>query len=149
MTTIGYGDYSAVKRPEYDSADNMELISFIQFTAIFTFTLIQASMLSLVFDISMSTVLKKARFDAQDFLLRVEQTMRRQWDHAASRQDAKTSPNSEVREPLPKFIYDEVMNNVVTATRHSCYTAFVQEPYYAELPPALQSKLLAVCLSRI
>ena len=64
MTTIGYGDYSAVKRPEYDSADNMELISFIQFTAIFTFTLIQASMLSLVFDISMSTVLKKARFDA-------------------------------------------------------------------------------------
>ena len=54
-----------------------------------------------------------------------------------------------MREPLPKFIYDEVMNNVVTATRHSCYTAFVQEPYYAELPPALQSKLLTVCLSRI
>ena len=64
MTTLGYGDFNAVKRPEYDSADNMELISFIQFTAIFTFTLIQAYMLALVFDVSMSTVLKKARFDA-------------------------------------------------------------------------------------
>ena len=40
MTTIGYGDISAQKYPDYSSPDNMALISFLQFFAIFTFSLI-------------------------------------------------------------------------------------------------------------
>ena len=41
MTTIGYGDLNAAKYPKYDSPDNMLMIFFLQFIAIFTFSLIQ------------------------------------------------------------------------------------------------------------
>lgn len=47
MTTIGYGDVSAQKYPDYSSADNMLLIFFIQFIAIGTFSLIQDRLFSI------------------------------------------------------------------------------------------------------
>ena len=40
MTTIGYGDLRAAKYPDYQSPDNMLMIFFLQFIAIFTFSLI-------------------------------------------------------------------------------------------------------------
>ena len=58
MTTIGYGDYSAAKYPDYDSGDNMLMIMCIQFLAIFTFTIIKDSMLSLIFDVKLEAVVK-------------------------------------------------------------------------------------------
>ena len=53
MTTIGYGDYNAAKYPDYGLADNMTLIALLLFFSIFTFSLIQDRLLSIVFDVKL------------------------------------------------------------------------------------------------
>jgi hypothetical protein len=46
-TTIGYGEFNAAKYPDFESGDNMLLISLLQVLAIFTFTLIRVKLFSL------------------------------------------------------------------------------------------------------
>jgi len=55
MTTVGYGDIKAAQKfyIGYDNFDSMVLISFIQFLAIFTFTLIKERLFSLQFDVKL------------------------------------------------------------------------------------------------
>ena len=64
-TTVGYGDFNAAKIPDYQSADNMAMISFLQFMAIFSFTLIRDKIFAVQFDVSLQEQLKKGGDEAQ------------------------------------------------------------------------------------
>ena len=81
MTTIGYGDYNAAKRPKYLYTDNMTLVMLIQFIGIFTFTLIKDRIFSLKLDIQLSAVLSELEMNTQLFLQRIDKVMRVQWEH--------------------------------------------------------------------
>lgn len=61
MTTVGYGDFKAAQAyySDYESSDQMVMISFIQFLAILIFSLITDRLFSLEFDTSIDQVLSK------------------------------------------------------------------------------------------
>ena len=80
MTTIGYGDYSAAKYPDYDSPDNMCLIFFLQFIAIFTFSLIQDKLFSLHLDVKLNKKVEDAIRETEYYLNQIDIVLRRSWE---------------------------------------------------------------------
>jgi len=68
MMTVGYGDISAAKYPQYSSPDNMALLFFLLFMSIFTFSLIRQRLFSLQFDIKLNEYVSKIVQGTQLFL---------------------------------------------------------------------------------
>lgn len=81
MTTIGYGDYGAVMYPETTEPDNMALIFFLQFIAIFTFSLIQDRLFSIVVDVNLEQVISAAVSETEIWLNEMDLVMRRDWEN--------------------------------------------------------------------
>ena len=70
--------------------------------------------------------------------------MKRQWDtHKTSSQKIRE------RQVLDDDVWHDYLLFVETNTRLSCYDAFIKEPFYKELPPNLQDKLVKVCLKKL
>ena len=137
MTTIGFGDFSAAKYPDYDSSDNMTLIFFILFASIFTFTLIQDLLFSLHFDVKLNEYIKKYESEAFDFLSAVDLVMKRQWDsHHEHHGDGK------YRMTIPENLWADFLEYTEINARHSCFDSFANHTFYQELPPRLQDKLV-------
>mmetsp|Transcript_1162 Transcript_1162/g.1535 ORF Transcript_1162/g.1535 Transcript_1162/m.1535 type:complete len:147 (+) Transcript_1162:167-607(+) len=129
MTTIGYGDMNAAKVPEYENSDNMTLIFFLQFIAIFTFSLIQDRLFSLHFDVTLQQEVGKMTSEMTIFMNEIDIILRRSWEKR--RKNTPKGRSIPERVVLDQEVWDSVIMTVETSVRHSCYEAFIEQPFYS------------------
>lgn len=135
MTTIGYGDFNAVNLPDYDGADNMALIFFLQFIAIFTFSLIQDRLFSIVFDVKLNKIVSEALYETEIWLNEMDLVLRRAYENKKKNlpKDAKLPD----RRLFDDQVWQDVIASIETTVMYSCYEAFVKHSFYATMPPRL------------
>ena len=80
MTTIGYGDIVAAKYPDYPNGDNMALVFFLEFMAIFTFSLIQNKLFSIQYDVKLKEIVGKAVAETEVFLSDIDRVLKKMWE---------------------------------------------------------------------
>ena len=123
MTTIGYGDYHAAQHPYYSHGDNMTLIFFLLFFAIFTFSLIQDRLLSIVFDVNLQTVVNNTVSATEIWLNEMDLVLRRAWEN--KKKNLPKHASMPDRSTLDEKVWKDVICTIETHTRHSCFVAFI------------------------
>ena len=113
----------------------MTLICFLQIIAILTFSLIRQRLFSLHFDVELKKVVANAVSGTQDFLNDIDCILGKITEH--KKKTLKKGAPPPERISLDESIWHDVLNTVEISVRHSCFNAFVKEPFYGELPPRL------------
>ena len=111
MTTVGYGDFKAAQTYYigYESFDNMILVAFILFLAIFTFTMIKTQLFSLQFDTRLPEILSRKEKEAEMFIYQIDITMKNIFDSRRKQGQIKVN---EHRKRFDPDIWNNFMNTI-------------------------------------